>query len=399
MRLIITTLFILILLSIFWLFNINSSNIIIEWLDYHIEISTIFAFVVIVGVSIIYFILIYLLLFLKNIPETLKKHFQDKQDHDDLIFLLNSFSSLHTADITQINYYVKKINNHRNHPQMLLLKPLVDLFIAQSYNIEYQNNPKETEKLEAAYQELLQYENTKLYGLKGLVSLRIEKKRYNEALEYAEKAINIQPKSQQILQDLYKIYSSLELFENTQTIITKLLKYNYISEENATTLLIENYLNNAKLSILDSKISNAISLLEKALKLDKSHFDTIDLLSKLYFQNNSKKLAYKIIEKAWDIHPSSSIIDLLLEISNQEPLNKKIKLIENLINLRPDYKEGYLSLTKIYINENNLNEARKTMDKFLSSHAPDSNTSKIMALIETKAHNNHSVIANWLQKI
>jgi len=32
-------------------------------------------------------------------------------------------------------------------------------------------------------------------------------------------------------------------------------------------------------------------------------------------------------------------------------------------------------------------------------HAPDSEASRIMALIEAKAHNNHSTIVNWLQKI
>ena len=45
-----------------------------------------------------------------------------------------------------------------------------------------------------------------------------------------------------------------------------------------------------------------------------------------------------------------------------------------------------------------MKQARSIMDKLLALHAPDSQMSKIMALIEAKAQNNN-VITNWLNRI
>ena len=399
MKTIVFTLFLLVLLSSIWVSLGSESNIIIEWLGYHVEVSTIFATILFLITLIVAFLVIYFLIFLRNIPSSLKKHYQEKQDQEDLILLLKSFSSLYDEDLSKMKQLIKKVNSSRNHSQMELLKPFVSLFVTQANHLQYKADSSFIEALEDSYQESLQHESTKFIGLKGLVTLRIEKKCYHDALVYAEKAYAIQPKSAWLLKVLIEIYTELDLYDKVDQIINKALGYKFIDKKEANSLLVTNFLKSANHLIADSEAEKAILLLEKALKIDPSYYDALVILVRLYVQDNNKKLAYKIIEKAWKNKASIAIANLMLKVSKDEVLNKRVQLLENLIDSKPEHKEGYLALTQVYIEEAMLTEARSTMDKLLSLHAPDSDTSKLMALIEAKAHNNHSVIINWLYRI
>lgn len=393
MRIILSTLCLLILLSSVWLSLGNESNIIIQWLGYHIEISTILATILLLITLIVLFLVIYFLIFLKNIPSSLKKHYHDKQNHEDLLFLLESFSSLHNEDLTVVKKNLKRLHSNKNHPQMKELKPLISLLAMKC------NEIINSDHLEDAYQNLLQYDLYKFIGLKGLITLRMEKKCYHDALVHAEKAFVIQPKSPWLLSYLIEIYTALDLYEKAEYIIHEYYRYKFINKKDYHILLSKNLLEHANHLITNSQKDKAISLLEKTLKLNPSYYEAVAILARLYSQDQHKKLSYKIIEKAWKNQPSMLLADLILNISQDEALNKRIQLLENLIDEKPDSKEGYITLAELYIKEDMLTQGRAVMDQLLALHAPDPKTCKLMALIEAKAHNNHSIIINWLHKL
>lgn len=393
MRITLFTLCLLVLLSSVLLSLGGDSNIIIQWLGYHIEISTIFATLILLITLISFFLITYFLIFLKNIPSTLKKHYHDKQNHEDLLLLLNSFSSLHNEDLILVKKNLKKICSNKNHPQMKELEPLVSLLVTLS------NQTINSEDLEDSYQNLIQHKDYKMIGLKGLITLRMQKKCYHDALVYAEKAFVIQPKHPWLLNYLIEIYTSLDLYEKAEYIIHESFRYKFINKQENRNLLSKNFLGYANYLITHSNKEKAMSSLEKALKIAPSYYEALSVLARLYIQDGHKKLSYKIIEKAWKNQPSMMISSLMVSISQEESLNKRIQLIENLIDKKPNSKEGYIALAEIYIKEDMLTQGRAVMDKLLTLHAPDSVTCKLMALIETKSHNNHSIIINWLHRL
>ncbi|MCT4635730.1 MAG: hypothetical protein N4A31_05780 [Rickettsiales bacterium] len=393
MRIILFTLCLLVLLSSIWISLGNESNIIIEWLGYHVEISTIFATIFLLITLIILFLIIYFLIFLKNIPSSLRKHYYEKQNHDNLLLLLDCFSSLHSEDLTLVKKNIKKLHANKNHSQIQELNPIVSLLITKFYELTNSDN------LEESYQKLIQYQSYKLIGLKGLIALRIQKKCYHEALAYAEKAFLINPKSSWLLSYLIEIYTALDLYEKAEYIIHEYFRYKFVNKKDYKAMLTKNLLEHANYLIANLQKDKAISLLEKALKLQPSYYEAVATLARLYSQNNDKKLAYKIIQKAWINLPSIMLAHLIVNISQDETINKKVQLLENLIDKKPDAKEGYIVLAELYIKEDMLAQGRAVMDQLLALHAPDSETCKLMALIEAKAHNNHSIIINWLHRL
>lgn len=388
---IILLLFILISIlgMIYFPFNINDL-VIIEWIDYHLEISPLFAISAFIIIFIITYIITYFFIFLKNIPKSLHKYYQEKQNHDDLILMLEASFALSHKDPSRIKNILKKIIAAQNHPQMLSIKPQALLCITHLY--EFLNDIDELyeEPLEESYQSLLTQKETRFIGLKGLTSSRLDSKRYHEALTYAEKAFNLDSKDGDIIRSLIDIYSNLEEYEKAEKLIKKYKD---------SALLIKNYIAHANYLITQSDVDNAISLLEKAIKIDPANYEAVTNLARLYTQDDNKKSAYKIIEKAWKKDPSVDLAKFMINIFYDYNLDKKVQLLEKLINLSPKVKDGYLALAELYIEENMIPQARKIMDNLLALYPPDFYMSKIMSLIETKDQNNHSVILNWLNKL
>jgi uncharacterized membrane-anchored protein len=370
----------------------NLSPIVIQAFDYHIEISiTLLVISSLIGIVLLFY-LFYFLIFLKNIPKLLKKNYLEKQNHTDIMLLLDGFSALYQQDLVKAKSVMKKINC--NHEQIKQLKPIFLLLSAQFNEMNNCADP-----IEETYQELLHFEDLKMIALKGLITVRVNNKRYYDAQVYAEKAFSIQPKTKWLLDYLIIIYNHLSLYNKAEQIIKQALKFSLIDKLLANDLLIKCYIAMAHQHISHCEASGAISSLEQALKLDDSNFEASTTLARIYAQDNNQKAAYKILLKTWKRSPSLRLAKAILALYQNLTIDKKIKLIEELIDYAPESMDGYLSLAEIYINENMVQSAREAMDRLLSRHAPNFEAIKLMAIIEAKSQNNCSTILNWLNKL
>jgi uncharacterized membrane-anchored protein len=376
----------------------NTGHIIFQWLGYHVEISAILLLMLSLLVIIASFMLIYFLIFLKNIPGSLKKYYKEKRDRKDLLLLLYGFGTLYNGDISKAKQIAKKIKIEDAN-QLKLLEPVIAVFIAQCNEEQYFKDRSNEQKLEDSYQDLLQYDKTKLLGLKGLITLRLNNQCYRDALSYAVKALALQENADWLLKDLIEIYMELGLYEKAEHIIKKTLKYEFIAEEEANIALIKTFIANANYCISHSQVDEAVDLLEKVLKIDPAYHTAVTCLARIHYKANSKRAAHKVIEKAWRQSPSMGLAKFMLSLCQDYTVKKKIDILKTFISLAPEEKEGYLSLVELYIKEDMLTEAREVMDQLLALHASDSYMSKLMALIEAKSQNNYSVIVNWLNKI
>ena len=186
MRVILLILLLIFLTSVIWFQSDNEGQMIIEWFGFHLEFSAILIINMLAVSLALIFLLTYFLIFLKNIPSSLRKYYGEKQHRQDLLLLLDGFGALYNGDLAALKQLLKNIRHNQDHEQMQQLKPLVALLIA-AYN-EAQCDFAAEEELEDAYQLLLQYEKNKLTALRGLIRIRMKKKRYHDALNYAEKA-------------------------------------------------------------------------------------------------------------------------------------------------------------------------------------------------------------------
>ena len=203
-------------------FPINTDRYVtIEWLDYHVEISSILLISVIIIIFFVLFVFTNFLIFIKNIPSSIRKTYIHKKEQNNTLFIIEGFESLYTEDTDTIKKIAKKIENSRNNQVNEDYKYTLTLLLAQ-YNEAIFKKDKENESvLEDLYQELLHYKQSSMIALKGLIKLRMARKRYHDALFYAEKAFNIDSKIDWLLNDLVVIYTELENYDQAEKIIKK----------------------------------------------------------------------------------------------------------------------------------------------------------------------------------
>lgn len=373
--------------------------VVVEFLNYHIEISSVFLFSSLVILLILFFKFSQFLLFLLNIPSSLQKYFAREQEKNDLNLLIEGFVASSLSNIDSMKKLVRKISESRDHHKFKDNQDLIDLVLTELYLNLTKFDQAYLKNLEESYQKLLISQNYKLFGLIGIVTLRIDQKRYYDALYYAEQAYEINSKSAVIIHHLIKIYGSLDSFEKQEKMIQRAYKLDFLSPSETDQALLKCYLNIALQAINDSEVRKAKNYLEKILKIDPCFNEAVFALARLYSQEDNKKLAYKIIEKAWQKKPSRELAKFALDLYSDLKLPKQVKMLENLIYILPETKEAYIVLAELYIENNLLEEARKIMEKLLSLHAPDSRMSKIMAVIEAREQGNPTSITNWLDKM
>lgn len=387
----------IVITAIFFPFD-NEAFLSIEWLDYHIEISSMVLVIAFFALFILLTIFTNFLLFLKNIPHKLEEYYKEKQEKKDFTTLLNAFEAIAIDDKSSIKKLYKVIKANQSNLQKKSDLPMALLLAKLCENMSKYDKGYE-EEIDYYYQELLHNEKTKFIGLSKLIDRRVTQRRFHDAIFYAEKAYDINPKDAWLLNIMLNIYSELELYDKAEKIIKKATDLDHFSKEKANQLLLTNYIAHSKHAISLSEVEQAISFLEKALKIDIANEEAVFILSRLHSQDNNKKAAQKVLEKAWHKHPSLALAKQMLNINYGLKTSQKVKILENLISEAKENKAGYIALTELYLEEDMIAEARTTMDKLLSLHAADSYMSKLMAIIETKSQNNHSSIMNWLYKI
>ena len=240
--------------------------VIVEWLNYHMEISSVFLFSCLVVILTLFFKFSQFLLFLFDIPTSIRKYFASEQEKNDLNLLVDGFVSTSLNDLDLMKKLVKKINNSRDHPKFKNNQDLIDLVLAELFLHISKMDQEYLSKLEDSYQKLLISKSYRLFGLIGIVSLRLELKRFYDALNYAEQAYEINSKSEIVIKNLIKIYGSIEYFEQQEKMILRANKFNFLSPAEFDQTLLKCYLNSALQAINDSEVRKAKSYLEKALK-------------------------------------------------------------------------------------------------------------------------------------
>ncbi len=399
MRVFLSLLLITILSVVIYFPDEQHGYVTIEWFGYHIEIASMLAIIMIISVLFLSFGVFKFLFWLKDIPSLLKVYNKEKEGRSDLLLLLEGYYAIYQEDYEKMKNLLKPLNKAKNHKQMNEVSKFYNSLMAQYYEQLVLSDEQFEEKLETAYQNLLNDKQTIMSGLKGLVAIRLKKKRYHDALFYAEKALAIKYKTAWLLENLIEIYMEMQLYAKAENIIKKAASYGFIEENKKQDLLIKAFINSANYFITHAQVAEAINSLEKALKINPAHYDAVFTLARLYFQEGAKKQVIKIIEHAWKKKPNFELAKFLVNIDLSDNVAQKVKLIERLINSSSERKEGYLALAELYIEENMIPEARATMDNLLSIYAPDPHMSKLMAIIENKSQSNSSIIANWLHKL
>lgn len=188
-----------------------------------------------------------------------------------------------------------------------------------------------------------------IHNFQGLIYLST--KRLNEALKSLSQALNLK-KDFPIANSLMGV-ALAQLKKNKEAIFY--LKQSIQLDEN----IIESYINLANVYLTEKKYLEAELIIKKARQKDKNNYQIFECLGNIYINLKNYEEAILSLKQAILIFPQSPIAHNNLAICYEKIslFDQAIKHYLKSINFSPKNQLTYLSLAKLYYQNNDLNSA------------------------------------------
>ena len=298
-------------------------------------------------------------------------------------FLLGMVA-LVNKDYTKALLETKKVAKYFQDESLSLLLKSETLKIEKKFN-----------ELNDVYEIMLKNSNTKLLGLRGLMEQNLRAQDFHHAFIYGEKLFNLNPKIDKLYDSLINIIGKTNNWQKLLQINDQALKHRIISKashaENKSIALYEI----AKIKRFSEK-SEAISLIEKALKLREYFSPYVSFYIQLLIADNKLLKAKNYLNKAWNrfSHPELKNEIKLLSKKLKVSYYELAKFITAKSSNSPDSK---ILLTESLIENENWLEAKKQLSSLLE-HKPQRDVCLLMAKIEEGESNDPQKINSWISR-
>ena len=347
----------------------NSFDIIFEIKEFQYNFSSnLLLFFIVITLIIIFIIQ---LIYFKS-RYKLQKYFLSKKENNlekGYGFFVQAMIALANKDnktAIQANIRMKKLLSNDQGLSLLLNSEI--------YQIE-----RRFDQLELVHEKMIKNKNTETLGYKGLMESNLRKQDYHHAFIYGEKLFELNPQIEKIYPTLVNIiaktknWNQLILLSN-RAYNKKIINLNILNENNSIA-----YYEISKIK-MQSEPKEALKLIQKAIKSNKSFPPFIKLQLDILLNLNNLSQLKKILKKYWSESPSSSLRKVISNFLKKAKLDdlENIKLI---IKNTTNEVESKKLLLDFAIHNSDWSLARENVIGLIGNN-PDYEICEFMALLE-----------------
>jgi HemY protein len=274
-----------------------------------------------------------------------------------------------------------------------LQKPaLTNLLIAQAAEMT-----GDTRKAEETYRKLIENEETRFVGVRGIMKQKLAAGDTQTALQLAEKAFALKPKHEDTGDVLLRLQAETHDWAGARkTLNTKLrngqLPRDVHKRRDAVLALSE-----AK-DIMDD--DSSIEKRETAIEANRLSPDLIPaavMAAHGYIAQGKPRYATRLLKKAWDARPHPDLAAAFAAIVPNETPAARLKRFGALTRLKTDNPETKMLLAELYIANEDFPAARRALDNLVETD-PDARSVTLMAAVERGEGASDTVVKGWLAR-
>jgi HemY protein len=255
----------------------------------------------------------------------------------------------------------------------------------------------DSRKAEETYRKLVENEQTRFVGVRGILKQKLAAGDTETALQLAEKAFALKPKHEETGDVLLRLQAEKHDWAGARkTLSTKLrngqLPRDVHKRRDAVLALSE-----AK-DIIDEKSS--IEARESAIEANRLSPDLIPaavMAARGYMEQGKPRYATRVLKKAWDARPHPDLAAAFAAIAPDETPQARIKRFTTLTKLNPDHPETKMLLAELYIANEDFPQARRALGTLVETD-PDARSVTLMAAIERGEGASDTVVKGWLAR-
>ncbi|MBD3665191.1 heme biosynthesis protein HemY [Sulfitobacter aestuariivivens] len=252
-------------------------------------------------------------------------------------------------------------------------------------------------KAEETYRKLVEHEQTRFVGVRGIMKQKLADGDTETALKLAEKAFAIKPKHAETGDVLLQLQAEKEDWSGARQTLSAKLKNGQLPRDVHRRRDAVLALSEAKEIIADG---NSIEAREAAIEANRLSPDLIPasvMAAHGYIEQEKPRYAARVLQKTWGVHPHPDLAAAFAAIAPDEKPAERIKRFRALTKQQPDHAETKMLLAELHIANEDFPEARRALGDLVETD-PTARAVTLMAAIERGEGASDTVVKGWLAR-
>ncbi|MCH9844707.1 MAG: hypothetical protein K0U39_04290 [Alphaproteobacteria bacterium] len=369
-----------------WLAN-RPGHVHIVWAQWNIDTTIGFAVALVIILCVLSVIITNSWHRLNNLPSLLSKYWSKRQQERGYDVLTHALVAIASGDQKAAKRMTGKAH------ELLENDTVSTLFAAQASQLAGDH-----EAAVEYFQKLLDKPNTAFLGLLGLMRHAKEQRLFAEALEYAKRALILQPASTVLLKEIFSLQLNLRAFEDGLETLQQLKNLDAISKDEAGQRGAEMHWALAEAALKEENLSKA----EKHGSAAYSAMPEtgVHLFVRVLEQQNKARKAMGLIEKHWHEIANSEMAAAYIRMSKPKNNLDKARSMEVLCARDMDNPVTILLLVDALVDAEIWGKARQNMELYKEKVGTENrHYFRMMARIEREENSDEEAAQGWLNKM
>lgn len=324
--------------------------------------------------------------FLNGDETAISRHFDRNRERKGFEALSEGLFALASGEGHLAMAKAKRADKYLDRPE------LTTLLTAQAAEMT-----GDTRTAETSYRKLLENDDTRFVGVRGLMHQKLAIGDTDTALGLARKAFEIKPKHEEIQNTLLKLQAEKSDWSGARETLGAKLKSGNLPRDVHKRRDAVLALSEAR-DILDE--GQSMEAREAAIQANKLSPDLIPatvMAARAMIANSNPKGASRILAKTWGVNPHPDIAAAFAEIAPDEAPEARLKRFRTLTKQNPTHPETQMLLAELNIAAEHFPGAKRALGQLVTED-PTARSLTLMAAIERGEGADDAVVRGWLTR-
>jgi len=324
--------------------------------------------------------------FLNGDETAISRHFDRNRERKGFEALSEGLFALASGEGHLAMAKAKRADKYLDRPE------LTTLLTAQAAEMT-----GDTRTAETSYRKLLENDDTRFVGVRGLMHQKLAIGDTDTALGLARKAFEIKPKHEEIQNTLLKLQAEKSDWSGARETLGAKLKSGNLPRDVHKRRDAVLALSEAR-DILDE--GQSMEAREAAIQANKLSPDLIPatvMAARAMIANSNPKGASRILAKTWGVNPHPDIAAAFAEIAPDEAPEARLKRFRTLTKQNPTHPETQMLLAELNIAAEHFPDAKRALGQLVTED-PTARSLTLMAAIERGEGADDAVVRGWLTR-
>ena len=324
--------------------------------------------------------------FLNGDETALSRYFDRNRERKGFEALSEGLMALASGEGRVAMAKAAKADKYLNKPE------LTNLLTAQAAELA-----GDTKKAEETYRKLVENEQTRFVGVRGIMKQKLAAGENDVALQFAEKAFALKPKHEETGDILLRLQAEKEDWTGARKTLSAKLRNGQLPRDVHKRRDAVLALSEAKDVIADD---SSIEKREAAIEANRLSPDLIPaavMAAHGYIEQNKPRYATRVLKKAWEARPHPDLAAAFAAIAPDEKPSERIKRFTALTKMKPENPETKMLLAELHIANEDFPAARRALGDLVETD-PDARSVTLMAVIERGEGASDTVVKAWLAR-